>query len=381
MSTSELFFGVGCFHFGIKKKAPFTFLGLEYIEKLNNSLASIPSISNIKVSREDKDFEALSVNVNIDEDIPPLGESGNFFPSPAFLRISFEIFVPFRIQKEFFGVESRTFTEKFLIATDYTFFYPVSIISLLGPSEIPNPSDGVVVAREFLKNEFDKLDQDYIRFESLGPSPFHADFRLKPSKHKLEDGKRWRYRVEHLPKMFGYDEIHFTYNENIYKDITEALEEIYVEHSSEFGFFYSLMNDRSVGIHEWMKIDELLEKLISVHRMSGAKGFISRLFRCSGLIGDALTNIVDFQARRLLDTGENKRRYEEVYKYGKQPCIQSYVDEELKHAHNYPEEEYSELITFYEKRRSKRLEILIAFVSAIIGGSIGALLTLLLTKR
>ena len=43
----ELSFGIGCFHFGLKKTPPFKYTGEAYILELRTALESVASIDNI----------------------------------------------------------------------------------------------------------------------------------------------------------------------------------------------------------------------------------------------------------------------------------------------------------------------------------------------
>jgi len=377
MSIPELSFGVGCFHFGVKKAAPFKFLGSEYLEKLKTALASIPSINNIDIGGEGISKWAFDVAKNI----PSIRDSTNYFPARLFITISFEVFIPFRIQEEILRKESRTLTERFHVKCDYGHSSPIAIISLLNPSGKPRPGDGVIVVRKFLEKEINKPSQDYINFEILGPSPFHANFYLEPAEGNVGEGEEeWRYRVDDRRKIRGYDEIRFFYNKSHFENAKKAMGEIYWDISDEIALFYSVVNQQDIRVHEWVETNKVLEKLITVQNMTGARGLVGRFFGCGGLISKALTDLAVFLARGLQLTEGNNKKFEDVYRYRKQPAIQSFVEKEIKHPYYFPAREYSDLVSFYERRRSKTLEILIVLVSTVLGGSIGALLTLLLTK-
>ena len=174
-------FGIGCFNFGIKRLPPFKLTGKQYIADLKSSLELIPSISNIKID-VDESFE--SIDTEVTEPIQSIEDDFGFFPSPmSSFRLQFNIFIPFRIQKELHSRKVRANTENFRVYTKTAYHFIVTYVELLDSLNDCTPSDGVIVVREFLKKQFKEIKSN-IRFECLGPSPFHADFFIKPGRDK-----------------------------------------------------------------------------------------------------------------------------------------------------------------------------------------------------
>lgn len=131
----EKSFGIGCFHFGVSKKAPFTFKGKDYVEKLKTTLASVTNITDINILTDDE-FEEMSVEIK--EDLPNLNKEPDFFPSSLILDIEFKLYIPFRLQAEIYGTEEKylnTFSEYFKIKIIHSFYLPVAIIEVLSPTE------------------------------------------------------------------------------------------------------------------------------------------------------------------------------------------------------------------------------------------------------
>ena len=78
--NKEKAFGIGCFHFGIKKTPPFEFNGSEYIEELKKTLSKIPNLNNLKIKTDDE-FE--SFEVEIIEALPSLENDIDYFDKIA----------------------------------------------------------------------------------------------------------------------------------------------------------------------------------------------------------------------------------------------------------------------------------------------------------
>lgn len=74
---NRLSFGIGCFHFGIKKIPPFKFKGSEYIKELRTALQSISNIDNINIYCDDI-FENWSIDLT--QELQNIKRGKGFFP-------------------------------------------------------------------------------------------------------------------------------------------------------------------------------------------------------------------------------------------------------------------------------------------------------------
>ena len=341
-------------------------------------------ISNIDNINVDYDIETEKQSVYITEELPDIEYGIGFFPSPMIdMRIEFEVFIPVRIQSELsqrmpFSL-GRTFTEKFKISIIYLHDLPVTFVELLNPSKEPVPSVGVILVREFLKDQFENVKSDYIQFERLGPSPFHADCYIYPLRET--DGKNevnWKVKSEIFSQK-GYDRIVFYFNPTQFKDAEEAKEEIFYEIRDELAFYYSIVQSENYNMKSWIEIENLIDQLISIQRAKHFRGFFKRLFSRSKLIDEALTSLVEFESEELWFKNSLQKRYRGLFSMGS-VCFQGYIDRELKNRTVYPVKEITRLIDFFESRREKTIESLVVLIAAILGGAVGALLTISLLR-
>lgn len=199
--------GIGCFHFGVKKLPPFTFTGSEYLTELGEVLSKITSLTNLKINADD-DFKKYSTDIT--ELTENLEDDDWYFPYPMILNIEFDLYIPFRIQAEITEVDEKrlsTFTENFNVKIIQSYYLPVAIIETKNPSKKNDPSNAVRIVREFIRGELSKIKSEYIRFECLGPSPFHFDCFLQPEKpDEVED--EWVFDLEEKAQK-GYDSLTF----------------------------------------------------------------------------------------------------------------------------------------------------------------------------
>ena len=204
-------FGIGCFHFGVKKSPPFTLQGSEYLETLRNQLEGIPNVDQITIDSY-LDFEDTSLE--LDEPLSSINASYGFFPSPACgLDIGFEIYIPHRLQSQLasFGRKLFTCTERFRVFIRNPYFFPITFVEAIEPTGDCQPSDGVVVVREFLKNHFEESKPDGIGFDCLGPSPFHADFFLQSGMTSDQEYDNNGFHCEPTYHR-GYDRMDFLFD-------------------------------------------------------------------------------------------------------------------------------------------------------------------------
>jgi hypothetical protein len=372
--TIEKNFGIGSYHFGVRKNPPFEFKGSDYLSELKRSLSQISNLDNLTIE-SDKEFE--NVVQKITDPLPNSEDEGGFFPDAFQLEISFELYIPFRIQAELGNTEEkflRTFSEKFKIHLFQSYYFPVAIIETLNPSKENDPSKAVQIVREFIRKELTPVKSPFIRFECIGPSPFHLDCYIKPEKPQ-EVNANWLINpIESIER--GYDKIIFYYNSKEIKDSDEALEYVMSSIMDEFGLCYKYIQLRQAKMHSWAAIQNLLQELQEMQTAKGIKGYFSRLFKRPALIGKLFTDLAGFEAGDIFDEKILQNEYDEVYRIKDELYFKTFIDKEFRQKYEYPVKQITDLVKFYEGRRVKSVELIIAIIAAILGGAIGAMVTI-----
>lgn len=371
-------FGIGCFHFGVKKTPPFVFKGSDYLTELNKALSKISSLTNLKIYTDD-DFKNFELSIT--ELIENLENDKGYFPCSLILDVEFNLYIPYRVQAEITETEEKylsTFTENFKVKIIQSYYLPVAIIETINPTEKNYPSSAVQIVREFIRRELTETKSDYIRFECLGPSPFHCDFFVDPQ--KPEEGEYWLFRPkEELRK--GYGNLTIYYNSDEIKDAREALEHLSSSIQDEFGFFYKCIQTRNAKMHNWQTIQENLNSLLETQNAKGLKGISKRFIKRPRLIGKLFTDIATFEGNDIFQNGLQQNEYKETFSVKDEIFFKTLIDKELEEKLNYPVKQTADLIHFFESRRVKNLELITALIAAILGGAIGALLTISLQSK
>lgn len=365
--------GIGCFHFGVKKTHPFEFKGYDYLIELNRTLSKISSLTNLKIET-DEDFKKFVLSINVATE--NLENDEGYFPDSLILDVEFDLYIPYRIQAEIIEKEEKylsTFTENFKVKIIQSYHLPVAIIETINPTEKNDPSDAVKIVKEFIRRELTDNKSDYIRFECLGPSPFHCDFFIEPKiPEKDED---WLFSPEEELKK-GYDKLVIYYNSNVIEDANEAFEYLSSSIQDEFGFFYKCIQTRNAKMQNWQTIQENLNVLLEIQNAKGPKGVLQRFFERPRLIGKLFTDIATFEGSDIFKSGIQQNEYKETFSIKDEIFFKSLIDKELEEKLDYPIKQTTDLVHFFESRRVKSLELITALFAAILGGAIGALLTI-----
>jgi hypothetical protein len=187
------------------------------------------------------------------------------------------------MHSDLIGFRSRSNApERYAFQTNYGFRGPVTFvrpIDLVG--EDKKPAAYIMLIREFLKKELRRTNSA-VRVAPTGPSPFHADFELRPS--TTADGL---IAHEWLKNEFGYDTVRFFYNPDTstVANAFQMLVEVLVE---PFSTYYYLVRAKHQRI---TAADEIMQKardLIAMHERRGMRGWFPKTFSAGNVARDLL---------------------------------------------------------------------------------------------
>ena len=378
-NKSKSSFGIGCFHFGMKEGAT-SFQGTKYIREIKRILESIPSVDNVNIKY---DFLLEEHVIKHIEKASRLDETLGCFPNPLRLDVFFDVSIPKRIQSQLLKPFSigNDLPEKFSVSIFYTYHLPVAFIRPINPPEKYDPAHSVVIVREFLKSELKKISSDYIIFETLGPSPFHADCYIqlfrKPSLNKIRENT---YNIDvayysDIKHYLGYDRIIFYASHTRFKNLTYAQNFIMHEIQNELGFFYSIVQWRNFQSYRWDSI-QLNMHNITASKSDTFRARIGNFFTRKDIVKETLNLLIEFRGMNINFRWFYQKYFRNIYPLPSFGHFQKYIREEFEDRPNYPVKEASDLINFYENRRAATIQNFLLVISAVFGGVIGSLVTL-----
>ncbi|MEE3998816.1 hypothetical protein V1T75_00590 [Tenacibaculum sp. FZY0031] len=370
--SKRKYFAIGSFNFGVQKKPPFKFSGSEYISELEKQLSNIPNLTELIIQTDD---EFPTYNEQITKKTVNIQKDKGSFPGALILDISFNLHIPFKKQAKLKGVKKRrlrTYTEDFNIKISSNFYVPVAIIESLNPTENTDPSTAVQLVREYLKKEFKKSKHEYIRFEYLGPSPFHLDCFLIPKK---DDERDWFFETDEFIQK-GYNKLTVYYNKKEFQNADEAMEFFSESIVDEFGFYYAYQQGRVSKMREWHKIQKNVHKLLKIEKSKGIVGVYKKFFQRQGLIGKLFIGLATFEGQSIFDNNFYHNNYSQTFLIDEDVYFKKFIDKEMEENQDYPIKQTTELLNFLESRRVKSVELTMAIIAAIVGGAIGSLITI-----
>ena len=110
--------------------------------------------------------------------------------------------------------------------------------------------------------------------------------------------------------------------------------------------------------------------------MKGFKGFFKKIFRRQSIIARLFTDISTFEGQSLFNDRLLSNAYNEIFSVKDQVFFKTFIDQDIDEKYDYPVKQTSDLVSFFESRRVKNIEIIIALIASMLGGAIGAILTM-----
>jgi hypothetical protein len=361
-------FGVGCFHFGLMQTRPPERLTVrEYVNLVADALNAVQTINNVAVGVLEGGERSFSL---LDE--PPKGvEWGDAHPFPHFFRASFNLYIPRRIQKEFAQITSvpDNGAENFLLYIAHSYASPIAFVVPQDANGTEHPSESIPVVREYLRKQIN-VDGAKIRFESLGPSPFHANFKI------TSDPTLDRRVKAELIKEIGYARVDISVDPGQYESITQAFEDVRYQLSFELDVFYSIIQSENRLRLAWSDVQDLLRD--ATEESTG--DWLSRTrsyFVKATKLRELHSEIASFEAMSIRSRHATQRLVRRLYDQTTMEVIKPLIESALEDREVYPIEQVGRLVDFMERRQSKAVELLVVLIAAVIGGVAGALLTVM----
>ena len=148
-----------------------------------------------------------------------------------------------------------------------------------------------------------------------------------------------------------------------------------IDFSRELDIFYTCVKTRNWFSHRWSNIKEKISQLEIYQNKRFSPLYY---FQKRKLISSVLLELWVFNNDKIESENEISTRHSK-FSYHKDGIIKNYIDREIKKAPKYTVKETIELVQFFEQKNAKSLELGMAFITSIIGGIIGAVITSLST--
>jgi len=373
--NSEIPFGIGCFHFGINKAAPYAIKWSKYLSELERALSAISGLGQLVM--EDRTIEDFEIKV--DKELPVFGESYDFVPYFNYLELAFDLHIPFAEQEKLNpwpGGQKSFYTEDYRVYIYATYYgLPIAFIELVDPKPNSSPSDAVFIVREFLSEQINKRIDSFINFNILGPSPFHADLFIEVN-NKFPQERSDNFIISE-EISHGYGRVSISFNSQSYDSVHAAAESFFFNAKRELGLFYLIILLQNAEDKQWWNlfnsVANLSKKLQSL--------WLKRLFlRPSKKVYEIVSALSAFEIIKIRDTDQIKDHYRNVYS-SQVSYLKWHIDDLTKAQETHPINQVTNLIQFINDSLKHKSTILNNLIVGLLGGIVGAILTIIFSGQ
>jgi hypothetical protein len=374
-------FGAGCFVLSPKHETTFDITGAQYLEQVSQTLACAQGVGNISTAARDY-FKVQTYSLH--GPLPRIHEAPTIFPpGDVGLWITFSLHILHRVQTELIGEEweQSPGPEDFIVTMTPGYFGPATFVEPVNPPPEYPPSSAVKVAREYLNRELADNPKALLRFESLGPSPFHAEFNLKAfiANGSNEPDRPSDWNV--LSKYAGYEELTLTYNPAAFRNLDAARIHVFQTLKEQLGIAYMAIQEGQELEHDWHVVAAQVSALVEMHEARGVRPFVIRTLRVPQSILQATLSLANYEMSELGAKQRVKEAFDAEFDHTTHPCLRDQVQEYVDGLPEAPVDQFQRLVSMFDRYRSERLSGLTVILSAIIGGVVGSLLTILLSHH
>ena len=367
-------FGVGCLHFSFKGGSKKEITVQRYIDEVKTSLEKLSNVSDVEIFF-DEDVKDQKIDIS---ESSHMNNGDPCHPHIPFFELSFNLYLPRRVQAEVIKRDSEyinTDTDNFHVIFKHDWHGPYTVVECVGAGEESSPSTAIQIVREYLKREIDSKSE-ILKFDFVGPSPFHANFFLTKCERQAFE-KPSTFELIHT-KVPGYDSIKFEYQNSKFKSEELAFEALISEFSNEIAFFYELKIMKSRRSSDWFGIRNNLQSILELEDENHKKTFKDRYSTKPKLLNGLHREIGLFKGQEIFDKNIRDQHYFSIYKSEKHNIyLKSFVDATLDSWPVYPVKEISEIVSYFDGKSSKSIELTVVFFAAVFGGVIGAAITVL----
>ncbi|MEU6774099.1 hypothetical protein [Streptomyces sp. NPDC046759] len=350
------------------------------MKSVEESLNLIPSISEVKITGV-----AGSAVFNAGND-PARHDNLIQHPIPIGGRLEFKITIPARIQErlKLWRVSENSELTEFLVITELDLPYPCTFVAPLGQGRIIRPSGAVIVLREFLIEELEKLgDKSQIKLTTLGPSPFHIDCHIRecPEQEESPPGELIIPNVW-LRKTLGrgYARWDFFFLAGSFES-PGAVRTALVEHvKPEFATYYRLTCQRNVQRFNVAAASARAEAAVATFRLRGARNWMRRVTRLRGLLRDLNLEILLLQMGIAKDQERNNKLLDKLRDRSVPLVIEKELAERAELNFSTELDTYGKVLEVLETQHTQTVQRITAFSVSLLGVIVGALLTAALRR-
>ena len=370
MNDESIPVALGSWFFTLDLDDPTSLKPSEFFDRVRRCLESIQGVEDIAIDLMPSPGEDEPIEMLTTPD-PRYGEYVG--PHWNFESVSFSLRLSLDTQSELLKpqrVISGREAVYFRVFMAYGWAMPISCVALHDSNLDDDTSQGAVAVYRYLVRETER-SPDGIRMRCVPPIFAHADIflhALGPGSKSNQPFVRIAYSVPVQHRYdFGFDPA----------SINDPVSDFFHEIGSELDLYYQIVHSEGDRLYQWHEINALVSELTKLHRASGPRNIVRRMFGTDRLTNDAIIRLTEFAARDQVTGVDLRRQFRNIYSVGEAFFVQELVEAGLDDRDEYPVEQFSHLVHLFEQRRLTDRDMIVVLASSLLGGAVGAAATLL----
>ncbi|MET3945798.1 hypothetical protein ABIB49_000473 [Arthrobacter sp. UYCu512] len=358
-------FGIGCFAFEWREEKGSRSAN-DWARDVTDTLSTLPNVSAIDVPGLGDTYMWRAGAPGGD-----LAIEGYAHPHFHSATVRFDITIPRRHHD--LVLPGMVASENYRVVIHYGPESPVAyVVPLDAVSGRGAASTGVMLVRKHLAQHIS--DTSKVKFSSVGPSPFHAEFYLAAGGRLNEI-----FECDVVPTR-GNDDIVFRYDESSFGDLVEAQTALMQEVGPELSLYYQLVRSRNARSRAAAEVARQAQTLVSLHTERGFKGRWRRLFQSGAQARQLSLAVMDAELGAAWDSEHSEKAIQSCYKSA-DGYLRSYIDAVAINSLSPLVVNARNVVHQLESGRTKELEITLVttatLAGAVAGGLISAVVTLM----
>jgi len=217
-----------------------------------------------------------------------------------------------------------------------------------------------------MKDHLGKLTNGRFTIDSIGPSPFHANFFGFSGSEK---------DYIQINKNLSYDDIEIYVSENLDFDVRDHVEYFFYRLAAEFDSFYELIISRNILINLGSECRELCHDILDKSILEEKIPFKNIFSNKMSKIDKAIMSLVSFKIKKehfllrvsgyLKDNGDSDH------------IVPTYIESYTHDVKGFDFDGLMGMLDILNNRNSERFSIIIVIISASLGGFLGGILAML----
>lgn len=141
--------------------------------------------------------------------------------------------------------------------------------------------------------------------------------------------------------------------------------------------FYKIVHSEVMRMHTWDALNNRVQGVLSAQKEKGMLRICLNLVRNYQELNETAIELSQFEASDIWSASEAEKDFKDLFLDNAVPFLEPILRKQIESSYNYPCSQIRDVLTLLETRRSNLMGAIIVLISAILGGAVGSVITLL----